>query len=468
MAAIRSGVTPACLARCFLRQTGKPSRGSHPPSDIWNHRLLQKSHLHTVFESCSPAARTLLGRTQNRKFLWVNAVAVRHNSSQILVETVSTAAPLVNTSPPPVLDSSSELLSADSVFSQSFTEQLADVAPTAAEVLQAVVAEPRLVELGLCSYTPVGMVQHLLEFAHMDVGLPWWGAVVVGTVFARLVMFPLVVKGQREVAKLNNVMPEMTKLNNRMSEAKDSGNKFDFAKAYSDVNLFQKKHDVNPLRGLLVPLIQAPVFLSFFIALRKMSELPVPSMQSGGLLWFPDLTAADPLYILPVIVTGTMFFILEFAGEAGVDNPSLRKMKTVMRVMPFAILPFTIHFPTAVFTYWLTSNCFTLAQIALLRHPLVREKLMIPARIEHPSSAMPQIEGFIESFKKSWSNAQLAQQMTERERRINNHLENASKGPLRQTFNHNPLQQPTPPIAAASTKAKPAGKAEKPWKDTLE
>ncbi|KAL3046320.1 hypothetical protein OYC64_004349 [Pagothenia borchgrevinki] len=79
MAAIRSGVTPACLARCFLRQSGKPSRGSHPPSDIWNH----KSHLHTVFESCSPAARTLLGRRQNRKFLWVNAVAVRHNSSQI-------------------------------------------------------------------------------------------------------------------------------------------------------------------------------------------------------------------------------------------------------------------------------------------------------------------------------------------------------------------------------------------------
>lgn len=27
-------------------------------------------------------------------------------------------------------------------------------------------------------------------------------------------------------------------------------------KAYSDLNLFQKKHDVNPLRGFLVPLVQ--------------------------------------------------------------------------------------------------------------------------------------------------------------------------------------------------------------------
>ncbi|KAK5848281.1 hypothetical protein PBY51_005909 [Eleginops maclovinus] len=507
MAAIRSGVTPACLARCFLRQSGKTSRGSHPLSDIWNHRLLQKSHLHTVFESRSPAARSLLGRRQHGKFLWVNAVAVRHNSSRIPPEDVTTAtpvldlpvlqsspvpppsdptpiiaqpfteqrlvdtaAPLVNTTPPPVLDSSAELLSADSavVLSQSFTEQLADVAPTAVEVLQAVAAEPRLTELGLGSYTPVGLVQNLLEFAHMDIGLPWWGAIVVGTVFARLAVFPVIVKGQREAAKLNNVMPELSKLNARMSEAKNSGNKFDFAKAYSDLNLFQKKHDVNPLRGFLVPLVQAPVFISFFIALRKMSELPVPSMQTGGLFWFPDLTAADPFYILPVVVTGTMFFILELGAESGVDNPNLRTMKTVFRIMPFVILPFTINFPTAVFTYWLTSNCFSLGQVALLRHPFVRDKLKIPARIQHPSSAMPQNEGLIESLKKGWKNAQLAQQLAEREKRINNHLDLASKGPLRQTFNHNPLQQKTPPMVAASAKAKPASKVAKPWKDTVE
>lgn len=42
-----------------------------------------------------------------------------------------------------------------------------------------------------------------------------------------------------------------------------------------------------------------------------MAYLPVPSLQTGGLLWFTDLTAADPFYILPLAVTGTMFFILE-------------------------------------------------------------------------------------------------------------------------------------------------------------
>lgn len=54
----------------------------------------------------------------------------------------------------------------------------------------------------------------------------------------------------------------------------------------------------------------------------------------------------------------------------------------------------------AVFTYWFTSNCFSLGQVALLRHPLIRDRLRIPERIKHPSSALPQNEGFIESMKK--------------------------------------------------------------------
>ncbi|CAK6952968.1 mitochondrial inner membrane protein OXA1L [Scomber scombrus] len=467
MAAMRSGVTPGCLARCFLRQTGKPSRGSHPLPDIWKHRFLQRSHLHTVFECSSPTTRTLLGRRQHGKFLWVSAVAVRHNSSQIPPEGASYEPPVLPADPTPIIAQPIiEQIPGAPVITQPIIEQVADAAPTAVEVLQAAATEPTLAELGLAAHTPVGLIQNLLEVMHVDLGLPWWGAIVVGTVVARLAVFPVIVKGQREAAKLNNVMPEMTKLTTRMNEAKQSGNKFDFAKAYSDLNLFQKKHDVNPLRGFLVPLVQAPIFVSFFIALRKMAYLPVPSLQTGGMLWFPDLTMSDPFYILPFVVTGTMFFILELGAESGVDNPNLKAMKTVFRIMPFVILPLTINFPTAVFTYWTTSNFFSLGQVALLKHPFVRQKLGIPERIKHPESALPQNEGFIESMKKGWKNAQLAQQLEERERRIKNHLDLAAKGPLRQTFTHNPLQQ-TPPVSAGSAKDKTAGGKARPWKDTI-
>lgn len=109
--------------------------------------------------------------------------------------------------------------------------------------------------------------------------------------------------------------------------------------------------------------------------------------------------------------------------------------------------------PQAVFTYWLTSNCFSLGQVALLRLPAVREKFNIPEKIKHPASALPQNDGFVQSIKKGgflyagwryliiqlfnvccwsfyagWKNAQLAQQLEERERRIKNHLDLAAKG----------------------------------------
>lgn len=540
-------MTPGCLAKCFLRQSGKTRRGSQHFTEILNPRSVQRSHLHTVLECNRAATRALLGQRHHGKFVWVNAVAVRHNSSQIPpesgsaaspeldavdsppvlqsspvslpadpapsitqpiteqipVETISAAAPEVDMVPlvlnssadpapnitqpiseqipadtvlaaapvdasavPPVSNPPADLVSVDPVLTQPITEQVVNAAPTAADVLQAASTESSLAELGLGGFTPVGLIQNLLEFVHLELGLPWWGAIVAGTVVARLLVFPVIVKGQREAAKLNNVLPEMTKLTNRMNEAKQSGNKFEFAKAYTDLNLFQKKNDVNPLRGFLVPLAQAPIFISFFVALRKMSYLPVPSLQTGGALWFPDLTVADPYYILPLAVTGTMFFILELGAESGIDNPNLRAMKTVFRIMPLVILPLTINFPTAVFTYWLTSNCFSLGQVALLRHPEVRKRLRIPERIQHPASALPQSEGFFTSMKKGWKNAQLAQQLEERERRIKNHLDLAAKGPLRQTFTHNPLQQ-TQPIATASAKGKTDGNKARPWKDTI-
>ncbi len=55
------------------------------------------------------------------------------------------------------------------------TEQVAEAPLTALDVLQEVGAEASLSELGLGSHTPVGLIQNLLEFMHVSIGLPWWG-----------------------------------------------------------------------------------------------------------------------------------------------------------------------------------------------------------------------------------------------------------------------------------------------------
>ncbi|EPY87618.1 mitochondrial inner membrane protein OXA1L [Camelus ferus] len=294
-------------------------------------------------------------------------------------------------------------------------------------------AEQSFSELGLGSFTPVGLIQNLLEFMHVNLGLPWWGAIAACTVLARCLVFPLIVKGQREAAKIHNHMPEIQKFSTRIREAKLTGNHTEFYRASSEMTFYQKKHDIKLFRPLILPLTQAPIFISFFIALREMANLPVPSLQTGGLWWFQDLTLSDPTYILPLVVTATMWGVLE-----------------------------------AVFMYWLSSNMFSLGQVACLRIPAVRTVLKIPPRVVHDPDKLPPREGFIKSFKRGWKNAEMTHQLQERERRMQNHLELAARGPLRQTFTHNPLLQHgknDPASTPNSSSNKP--KSKHPWRDTL-
>ncbi|KAM9645308.1 mitochondrial inner membrane protein OXA1L isoform 4-T4 [Trichechus inunguis] len=287
-----------------------------------------------------------------------------------------------------------------------------EVAPgETADVVQAA-AEQSFAELGLGSYTPVGLIQNLLEFMHVDLGLPWWGAIAASTVLARCLVFPLIIKGQKEAAKIHNHLPEIQKFSTRIREAKLAGDQAEFYRASSEMTLYQKKHDVKLFRPLILPLTQ-------------------------------------------------------LGAETGVQSSDLQWMRNVIRVMPLAVLPITIHFPSAVFMYWLSSNMFSLGQVACLRIPAVRTVLKIPQRVVHDPDKLAPREGFVKSFKRGWRNAEIAHQMQERERRMQNHLQLAARGPLRQTFAHNPLLQPgkNHPSTTPDSSSKP--KSKQPWQDTL-
>ena len=50
--------------------------------------------------------------------------------------------------------------------------------------------------------------------------------------------------------------------------------------------------------------------------------------------------------------------------------------------------------------YWLSSNVFSLCQVACLRIPAVRTVLKLPQRVVHDPDKLPPREGFLKSFKK--------------------------------------------------------------------
>jgi YidC/Oxa1 family membrane protein insertase len=181
-------------------------------------------------------------------------------------------------------------------------------------------AEPAFATIGLGGWSPAGMIQSTMEYLHITCDLPWWGVILCGTIAVRVVLFPLVVMAQRNGAKLSNNMPQLQHLQAKMTEARQSGNALESARYSQAMMQFMKEKQVNPLKNMIVPLAQAPLFISFFIGLRQMANAPVESMREGGLFWFVDLTVPDQFYLLPIITSLTMLATIEVGTDSARMN----------------------------------------------------------------------------------------------------------------------------------------------------
>lgn len=252
---------------------------------------------------------------------------------------------------------------------------------TSEAATQAIHSIGTLQELGLAKwYTPPGILQQLLEFVHISTGFAWVASIAVATVMIRVTLFPLMLRSIRNTSKLAIVNPMVKVEMAKLTQANKDGDKMAAAQAQLAVQKLFKEHGVNPLMSIVPIFVQMPVFIFFYYALNSMVSLPVPGMEHGGLLWFTDLTAADPMHILPIATSAMTLVNFEIGAEVGASqgtqmNPAVKMLfRGVMCLMPF----FTWNFPTAIFGYWFTSSFFSLVQGFMFRSPAIRRKLNLP------------------------------------------------------------------------------------------
>ena len=195
-----------------------------------------------------------------------------------------------------------------------------DTGWTAADVVQTSVTEiavdhgqgvGELASLGLGAYTPPGVIQSALELLHVHAHLPWWLSIITATVALRVLMFPLSVRMATNAAKIANLQPETAEIMKRANVYKEAGNMQKRTEELVKLSGVYQKHGCNPLMMFAMPMLQIPVFVSFFFALRKMAAAPVESMTYGGTLWFTDLTVADPFFALPLMACLTFLTNVE-------------------------------------------------------------------------------------------------------------------------------------------------------------
>lgn len=276
-----------------------------------------------------------------------------------------------------------------------------------------------LASMGLGGYSPVGLLQTSLEWIHLTTGLPWWGSIIACTFVLRMALFPIAVKLQGNAARMNNIRPEMDRILAKIKQHQQMGNGILAAQESARLMTLYKEHKCNPLKMMIMPFLQIPIFISFFIAVRRMATAPVESMKSGGALWFTDLTIPDPYYVLPFASCLSFLITIEMGGEAGVTNPQVEKMKIMFRAMAILLIPVTATFPSGLFMYWLTASLFSMGQILLLKVPSVRSSFGIPKVVKHPTPSDDGTgrpgSGLMKKFKESYRSSVLIDEAKRRE-----------------------------------------------------
>lgn len=305
--------------------------------------------------------------------------------------------------------------------------------------------EQTFASLGLGGWTPVGIVQQIMEYLHVNLGLQWWAAVVLATICIRICVFPLVIIAQRNSAKMHNSMPQMQLLQMKMTEARQTGDALNAARYSQEMMVFMTQKGLSPFKNMIVPLAQAPIFISFFMGLRQMANVPVDSLRSGGMFWFTDLTLPDQFFLLPIITSTTLWLTIELGTDgARLASQNMQTMKYVLRAIPVVILPFTVNFPGIILCYWVSSNFISLGQVAFLKIPKVRDYFNIDAMITHNPSDLPvKPKGFAEGLKDSWTNVKITKELEERRRLDEIQFQRAGKGPIQKTYKYDPTKQPT-------------------------
>ena len=162
----------------------------------------------------------------------------------------------------------------------------------------------------------------------------------------RTMVLPLVIKAQKNVTRVNNNMPQMQLLQEKMSDARRRGDMYDSAVLGQEMQKFMKEKNINPFKNIVPIMFQLPFFMSMFLGLRGMANLPLESMMSGGLYWFKDLTVPDPFYVLPALVSATLFLQIRI-GADGMSTSGMGPMvQQGLKVVPVILFFLTMNFPS--------------------------------------------------------------------------------------------------------------------------
>jgi YidC/Oxa1 family membrane protein insertase len=219
------------------------------------------------------------------------------------------------------------------------------------------------VDLGWSFVQPVTRAfSWLLAVLHTFVPNYGWSIILL-TILVRVAMAPLTVKQMRSMERMRLLQPKIKEIQQKFAD--------DRPKQSEAMMALYRQEKVNPLGGCFPMLLQLPVFIGLFYALRSSIQL----RQAPFFGWIDDLAAPDllftvpgvefPVRILPLLM-GASMFVQQKITPVQMDPAQARMMLILMPVMMTVV---SYSFPSGLVLYWMMSNVLAIAhQLWIGRH----------------------------------------------------------------------------------------------------
>ena len=216
-------------------------------------------------------------------------------------------------------------------------------------------------------------VRWLLVWMHENLHLAYGLVLVAFGILVRVVLWPLNQKAMRANMKLQEVQPLMKDIQDRY--------KNDPQRMQQEMFKLYREHKVNPLGGCWPMLLPMPVLFALFFVFQNAIEL-----RGTSFLWLPDLSRPDPLYIIPVVMGASMYFLTK-VGQMGMEpNP---QMKMMLYMMPLMMTGMFLFFPSGLNLYYTVSNIASIPQQWFLGRERMKRtaRVIVDVKTERPPPA---------------------------------------------------------------------------------
>jgi YidC/Oxa1 family membrane protein insertase len=184
----------------------------------------------------------------------------------------------------------------------------------------------------------------LLDKLHGVIG-NWGWAIVALVVLLKIAFYWLNASAYKSMAKMKAVSPRVTEMRERYKDKPQQ--------MQQEMMRIYREEKVNPLGGCLPIVVQMPFFIALYWVLLSSVEM----RNAPWILWITDLSAKDPWFILPILMTASS--LVQVALGAKPPDPMQARL---MWMMPLAFGVMFFFFPAGLVLYWLTNNVLAIAQ----------------------------------------------------------------------------------------------------------